>query len=77
MKVTLNEAWDRLEKEIKDDPEYAWAVHCNLTMPIYDTGVCHSKANEAAARIMQLFFKIDIRKHENFKRNELCKEDTP
>ena len=52
---------------IRADPDYAWAWHCNLAMPILDvTGVSHEKANEAAAYIMATLFECDITTHPNY-----------
>jgi len=58
----------QLNDAINGDAEYAWAVHCNLAMPIMDSIRCtHEQANRAAARIMHQWFGLDITKHEHWK----------
>lgn len=60
-------AFTALKDLIKTDPEYAWAWHCNLAVPIVDAlGVSHTKANEAAALIMAQMFDHDITQHPHF-----------
>jgi hypothetical protein len=56
-----------LKQAILDDPEYAWAWHCNLAMSAYDEGLPRPAANRAAARFMKILFDIDMTKHEFFK----------
>lgn len=59
----ISDAWDVFVKAM-DDPEYAWAWHCNLAMPIMDaTGISHEQANEAAAHLMQYLWGCDITAH--------------
>ena len=59
--------FDPLHNMINADPDYAWGWHCNLAMPIMDELNCsHYEANQAAARIMQHMFQIDMTKHEEF-----------
>ena len=46
---------------LQGDPDYQWVVHCNIAMPIKDAlGVTHQAANQAAARLMQHLFDIDM-----------------
>jgi hypothetical protein len=40
------------------DPDYAWAWHCNLAMPIHDAGMDIEKANEVAGNLMYAFFGV-------------------
>jgi hypothetical protein len=58
-----------LKNAMRTDPEYAWAWHCNLAMPIMDAyapasnashEAQHQAANEAAAHLMQHLFDYDI-----------------
>ena len=60
-------AMQSLTAALKADPEYVWAWHCNLAMPIMDNAkVSHRVANIAAARLMQHLFGIDTEKHPHF-----------
>ena len=60
-------AMQSLTAALKADPEYAWAWHCNLAMPIMDNAkVSHRVANITAARLMQHLFGIDTEKHPHF-----------
>lgn len=59
--------FEALQHAIHADPEYAWALHCNLAMPICDAiGVDHKRANEAAAHLMSFLFSYDIATHPNY-----------
>jgi hypothetical protein len=53
------QAIETLSAAMKEDPEYAWAWHCNFAMPFVDEGGTHQQANRAAARIMRVFFNVD------------------
>lgn len=56
-----------LSELVSGDPEYAWTLHCNIAMPILDSGACgHQEANKAAARVMGHLFGVDTSKHPNF-----------
>lgn len=56
--------FSQLGKVTRQDSEYAWTLHCSLAMPIMDELHCtHEQANRAAARIMRLWFDVDITKH--------------
>lgn len=56
-------AFEALKVCLQNDPDYAWAWHCNLTMAIFDRlGETLVSANEAGAAIMLRFFDIDIEK---------------
>lgn len=71
-----------LSAEIAADPEMAWAVFCNIAMPIKDAyapvfGAAtvmgwvpdakqHQLANEAGAHLMQHLFGYDITTHEHY-----------
>ena len=53
-----------LRDAVRAHPEYAWTLQCNLAVPIMDELRCtHLSANLAAARIMRLWFGIDITKN--------------
>ncbi len=53
--------------DIKNDPETAWAWHCNIAMPLLDVlGLTHKDANQAAAHLMRHLFDVDITKDERF-----------
>lgn len=65
--MELKEAWNTIERACLNDPEYAWAIHCNLAMPIYYCGISHQKANEAASKIMESLFKVRTNTNENYK----------
>ena len=59
-----------LEKEIQNDPEYAWAIFCNIVMPIFVTGdIENQDANYFAARIMEHLFKVDMTRHEHYEKS--------
>ncbi len=64
--MSAKQAMDTLREAFKEDPEYAWAWHCNLAMSAYDEGLPHPAANRAAARFMSIAFNIDMTKHEFF-----------
>lgn len=52
--------FDTLKELIKQDPGYAWAWHCNIAMPMYDTGlVNHAIANHCAAAVMRFMFNVE------------------
>ncbi|MGK2908779.1 MAG: hypothetical protein ACSLE1_03120 [Sphingobium sp.] len=71
-----------LKAVIKDDPEYAWALFCNLAMPVKDSyaetfgaatvfgfmtdAMQHKVANEAAAHLMQHLWDYDITTHPHY-----------
>ena len=59
--------FEALKALIQADPEYAWAWHCNLAVPIMDAArVSHEKADGAAALIMAQMFDCDVTRHPNF-----------
>jgi len=62
--MTSKQAMETLKQAFKDDPEYAWAWHCNLAMAAYDEGLPKPAANRSAARFMSIAFDIDMTKHE-------------
>lgn len=68
-------AMQALTAALKADPEYAWAWHCNLAMPIMDGAkVSHRIANLTAARLMRHLFDIDTEKHQHF---EIAEDPQP
>lgn len=64
------EAFRALAQALRDDPEYAWAMHCNVAVPIRDElgGGLASQAiaNRAAARVISHLFGVDMTQHEYF-----------
>ncbi len=53
-----------LSQAIADDDCYAWAIFCNLAVPIMDAAhVDHRVANETAAHLMQHLFEYDVTAH--------------
>ena len=56
-----------LGKVCRDEPDYAWALFCNIAVPIMDAaGMSHKVANETAAHLMQHLFDHDITTHESY-----------
>lgn len=56
-----------LRQTMEADPDFAWAWHCNIAMPIMDSlGVSHQQANEAAAALMMHLFDTDITNHPHY-----------
>lgn len=73
----VKKAWDILKKEINNYPDFAWAVHCNIAMPICDAiNVNHEQGNLATARLMEHLFDYNITKHENFEYKDITEEET-
>lgn len=61
------QAWNHLKGLCFADPDYAWAVHCNIAMPIIDAiGVTSEQGNIASANVMRLLFDYDITTHRYF-----------
>lgn len=53
--------WSLLQVQIHADPEYAWAIHCNIAMPLMDELKCsHQEANKAAAVLMRHLWDYDV-----------------
>lgn len=74
---SVKKAWEVLKKEISNDPDFAWGVHCNIAMPICDSiNVNHEQGNLAAARLMEHLFNHDITKHEYFEYKDITEEET-
>lgn len=74
---SVKKAWEVLKKEINNDPDFAWGVHCNIAMPICDSiNVNHEQGNLAAARLMEHLFNHDITKHEYFEYKDITEEET-
>lgn len=66
--ASIPDAWNILASSMNADPEYAWAWHCNLAVPIMDAiDVTHEQANVAAAHLMQHLWGCDITTHPMFK----------
>lgn len=51
---------------LRNDPEYAWGWHCNLTMMAYDAGAPHPVASEGSARFLQILADINVRHDPRF-----------
>lgn len=64
--MDAKKAMEKLSEVIKNDPDYAWAWHCNVAMSAFDEGLCKPAANRAAGRFMAIAFKVDTTKHEHF-----------
>lgn len=56
-----------LKEQIQSDPEYAWAWHCNLAVPMMDVGITGEEADQASALILSQMFECDITTHQNWK----------
>lgn len=56
-----------LRAAIEADPEYAWAWHCNIAMPMIDSGCPDKIANEGAARVMRNIFQVDTSQLPHFR----------
>ncbi len=69
---TVKEAMDLLSKEMQEDHSYAWSWHCNIAMASQDEGMCHTKANRAAAHFMYIAFQIDTSSFEEYKTLLTC-----
>lgn len=74
--------FDDISRAIKNDPEYAWAVHCQLACNIFDELPTHLRqlhssyhvivnphliANRAATRCMQALFGFDSSQLKHYK----------
>ena len=57
--MNTHEAFEKLKKTMQDEPDFAWAWHCNIAVSIQDEGVDHATANRAANRFMRLCFEVD------------------
>lgn len=67
MTDSVENPYEALQNLIQRDPDYAWALHCNIAMPIMDSiGCTHEQANEAAAHLMQHLFDYDVTTHEHY-----------
>lgn len=60
---TERHPFDVLKEQIRSDPEYAWAWHCNLAVPMTDVGVGRKEADQASALILSQMFDCDITTH--------------
>jgi hypothetical protein len=66
--ITIRNAFDTIKLAVQADRDYAWAWHCNLVTELHaykrdgeSAGVLtHLEANQAAARIMQHMFGVDV-----------------
>lgn len=67
MSEEIKAAWTTFKDAMAAEPEYAWAWHCNLAVPIMDAAdVSHERANEAAAHLMQHLFDYDVTGHPHY-----------
>lgn len=63
----MSNGFAELKATVRADPEYAWALHCNIAVPIMDSiRVSHDLANAASAHVMQTLFDYDITTHPNY-----------
>lgn len=60
------EAYDAMKAAMSADSDYAWSWHCNIAMPLIDSGVDAALAQQCASRLMQHFWSVDTSKHEHF-----------
>lgn len=60
-------AFERLKVAARADHAYAWSLHCNLAVPIMDSGVSHQTANVAAAAIVRHWWDIDVTMFDEWK----------
>ena len=58
---------ETMSERMKDDSDIAWAWQCNLACAYQDEGAEHKQANLAAARFMQLAFKVDVTQFDQWK----------
>lgn len=61
--------FEALRAAILADSAYAWSWHCNVAMPLQDSGVSHEKANLAAAKFMKSVFGVDVTQFYEWKFN--------
>lgn len=59
--ITTKQAFDRLQRALKDDPNYAYSWHCNIAMCAIDLGVSRQVGNKAATNFMKLAFGVDTK----------------
>ena len=66
--ITIEQAMNRLEKAMKDEPDYAYVWHCNIAIACYDectSDISHEDAhrigNSVATRFMKLCFDADTK----------------
>jgi hypothetical protein len=65
--AAIPDAWATIQNAIHSDPEYAWAWHCNLAVPIMDAaGLRHEPGNVAAAYLMATLWGYDITRHPRY-----------
>ena len=61
------EAMKVVTSALLNDPDYAWAWHCNIAMAAHDGGLSHYAANKAAARFLSMLAPgLDTSKHPGF-----------
>jgi len=61
------EAMKVVTSALLNDPDYAWAWHCNIAMAAHDEGLSHYAANKAAARFLRVLVPgLDTSKHPGF-----------
>lgn len=58
--TSLPDAWACIARACRQDHSFAWGVHCNIAMPIKDSGVDHLQANLAAAAVMLYMHDMDM-----------------
>jgi hypothetical protein len=60
-------AFNTIKLAIQQDPDFAWAYHCNFACCVMDEGVPHGTSNRIAARTMRLIFDVDTTEHPCYK----------
>lgn len=65
--MNSKQALEVIKAEMKNDPGYAWAWHCNVSMIAFDAGAQHIESNIRAADFMQNVFEVDVRNYKEYK----------
>lgn len=61
MSDEIKQAWSTLKDAMCSDFDWAWAVHCNVAIPIMNNSeLSHIESNKAAAAVMQATFGYDV-----------------
>jgi hypothetical protein len=65
-KITTAQAMEHLREAMQQDTGYAWSWHCNIAVPMQDSGISHRDSNIAAVRLMKHMFDIDTSKFKEY-----------
>ena len=61
MSKKIRKAWKTLHDNMSKDFDWAWSVHANIAMAIFDRGgLSHIDSNIAAAAVMKHLFDYDV-----------------